>query len=1516
MPKNNQLNVKTDEPLVEGKSYSPDLLPNKTEQMGKNAGEILAISDAIKANPNSAVLKAKYIQKELECRAGEALRDETEDFLEKGRELISEADVALLHNENSKDFSVLRNHNDSLKKAIKKLKQGVQLLGFKVACDCKELQRTIPGIEENIQIEIDDILKENNKLIANVNLLLKNKTPINIASINAQNHSLQKLIGNLKNSIQLMVARIYSNYQKLQNETEKPEETQNIVISTDKSDDIQHDVTETNIEDKLEQLQKESIAEMATAQDMSVALQKGKPQVLDWSLLDKAEDPKDNIKKAKKLLNEIDQEVRRLRPPHKEPLVLLEASVKTGEGKEFSNKTKELWEPYCEENGKKHLESYQNTPASLQGRVTACLKTIKEKEAKTLEIAKETEENDKLISIKEKQLDDAISKLERELIKEWKKIEKLYDHAVSLSNFKKFIQNCIVAQCKILCWPDKGDYKDKYSIALGQELENYFKRNKDTLKIEDDQLFEFLSEIRFLILNSLNVSPIVDVALEIDALEIKNKVLEEDLEFQEERIVDNRREIGDADKSFYVDTQSDIRALVEQDTIREKLEEFLDVNGKTRNDIEKFDDIYCDGLSFLWLYAKWLFPHTETCSIKNDDGLEVNNSINFYDWFQSTIQLIKNWDTERKLAQQENVDIRKLILLIWHFRHVGRINKKTTKKSIQDTVAEITKREFKVEYSIASLFTLEQLKQLLGLKNFIQNNKLVLVTSYNSTTAVFKADENYYYFDPNSNFEEIQIISTDVLAKLVFNAHFYIGIKPSPLGFTILSTKEEQKAEYPLQKDVLGAINPALVPEKRYAHEISGLIIATKIGDLESVRCFLNKGVDPNKKTTSGSNPLMFAAVDGHLEIVKTLLKNQPAPDINAKNKYGCTALIYAVRDGCLEVVKELLTVLNIDLNVQCKKQGQTALIYASKFGYADIVKILLTIHEIDLNIQDNDGYTALLHAAKNGDIGVVKELLTRKEIDPNIQENFNNLTALMLACKDGNIEIAKALLAHPNLDPNVQNYYGTTALTQAAYRNYVDIVNLLLAHPNINVNLENSDHSTSIMSATVFNQTEAIKALLKHSNIDPNTQDGSGNTPLIWAANNNYLDIVEALLAHLRIEPNIRGSFGYTALMEAAFGGYREVVAALLEHPKTDPNAQNDSGYTALMRATYQKHIDVVKTLLAHKNIDANLRDKRGETALGWPMSYKEPDTIKTLLEHSNIDPNTESIIVWASREGHIDIVKLLLMHHNIDPNIKDHIGDTALTIAAEKNHIDIVKVLLMHSNIDPNIKNKFSHTSLLKAAQYGHLEIIIALLDHPKIDPNIQDDGGNTALIEAARREYVDIIKVLLKHQKIDPNIRDNIGHAALTWPMRNKCFDIIKVFLECGAVDLDEAFVWASTMGYLDIVNKILLVRPNIGSNIKDHSGDNILRIALRDAVMYNKPEVVKVLLAHSKIYINLPDNYGDIALMMAIKYKYLEIVKELIKHPKIDFSVRTKDGKTIFEIDTTEEIKQLLQKYKLG
>jgi len=73
-----------------------------------------------------------------------------------------------------------------------------------------------------------------------------------------------------------------------------------------------------------------------------------------------------------------------------------------------------------------------------------------------------------------------------------------------------------------------------------------------------------------------------------------------------------------------------------------------------------------------------------------------------------------------------------------------------------------------------------------------------------------------------------------------------------------------------------------------------------------------------------GNTGLMIAAREGHLEIVKHLMKEYPDIDVNINNKFGYNALMFAAQNGHLDIISLLLENDKVDIEMT-NKAGRKA---------------------------------------------------------------------------------------------------------------------------------------------------------------------------------------------------------------------------------------------------------------------------------------------------------------------------------------------------------------------------------------------------------------------------------------------------------------------------------------------------------------------------------------------------------------------------------------------------------------
>jgi ankyrin repeat protein len=376
------------------------------------------------------------------------------------------------------------------------------------------------------------------------------------------------------------------------------------------------------------------------------------------------------------------------------------------------------------------------------------------------------------------------------------------------------------------------------------------------------------------------------------------------------------------------------------------------------------------------------------------------------------------------------------------------------------------------------------------------------------------------------------------------------------------------------------------------------------------VRLLLDNGADPHACDNNGNTPLHFAASEGHLEVVRTLLERKADVDslngeglaplqrasegrregyldimrllldhganVNVHDNSRNTPLHFAASRSHLEVARMLLE-LKADVNA-LNKEGSTPLHQAFETWRKnpDIVRLLLD-HGADANVHDKRGNTLLHFAASEGDLKITRVLLERIVEVVNSQ-NDDGYTAFLLALKRQNLDVARLLLDH-NPDVHVRDERGYTPLHVAVRNGHLDICRILLER-NADVNSQTHHRSTPLLIASEVGTPDLVQLFLDH-NADVHVCDADGDTPLHCATIGGKLEVARLLLK-LDIEVNSRNNKGLTPL-HLASAGYRvrnpDIVRLLLDHG-ADAQAQSHGGETASKVARAPNWQEIVQLL------------------------------------------------------------------------------------------------------------------------------------------------------------------------------------------------------------------------------------------------------------------------------------------------------------------------------------------------
>lgn len=414
---------------------------------------------------------------------------------------------------------------------------------------------------------------------------------------------------------------------------------------------------------------------------------------------------------------------------------------------------------------------------------------------------------------------------------------------------------------------------------------------------------------------------------------------------------------------------------------------------------------YCNGYASLWSYSKWLQIKQPGTNDKYGPIQRWENK----EWLQSTIKFINAWDGKSVLNEEEIANLDAFIAIINYFQHTDDYLSEATQGDLDKSLYDTNKGYPKKEYSIAALFTLKQLKQLLNTDSFIQDGTLVMVYSHRHATALFKNGSNYHYFDPNNPEGEIITQSIDYLAEYIFYALF--GSRwttnydiPCPISFNIFSF-EGNSLPYPSKKELLEQINPALVTGKDFIFEgrqttNSELQFAITNQDHEAIQYYLEKGATSNAKMDDDT--LIYVILN--YDVAKAFLKN---PKINPVyiNRAFILSMQYA--NISYEIIELLLADERVNPNIMVN--GKSTLMYAIDRTDTKVLEILLANQKFDPNIANESGFTAFMEAAMYGRLDMIKVLLVNKKVDINAKNKFG-YDAFYMATENGYYNIAQLI--------------------------------------------------------------------------------------------------------------------------------------------------------------------------------------------------------------------------------------------------------------------------------------------------------------------------------------------------------------------------------------------------------------------------------------------------------------------------------------------------------------------------
>ena len=281
----------------------------------------------------------------------------------------------------------------------------------------------------------------------------------------------------------------------------------------------------------------------------------------------------------------------------------------------------------------------------------------------------------------------------------------------------------------------------------------------------------------------------------------------------------------------------------------------------------------------------------------------------------------------------------------------------------------------------------------------------------------------------------------------------------------------------------------------------TSLLVATSLGDIQSIKKLLKAGLDINKPTSRGNTLLHVTASYGHKNATELLLAS--GANINAIDNQGRTPLFSAVSNAHKEIV-ELIISNGADINTDTglhrlavayaysdwseEEQKQEKVRRSEKI---EIAKLLIS-KGVDVN-RKNHGDNALHIAAQSGHKEMAEQLI---EAGVNIDESNNgNQTPLHKAAFEGRDEIVNMLIQKgAKVNPVIQStgsFNGMTPVDFAIRQNELKTVALLRIHGGMTG--EELKVTLSASNSAVSTYASGGIALNQISNVSGTGKIGSG---------------------------------------------------------------------------------------------------------------------------------------------------------------------------------------------------------------------------------------------------------------------------------------------------------------------------------------------------------------------------------------------------------------------------------------
>ena len=332
------------------------------------------------------------------------------------------------------------------------------------------------------------------------------------------------------------------------------------------------------------------------------------------------------------------------------------------------------------------------------------------------------------------------------------------------------------------------------------------------------------------------------------------------------------------------------------------------------------------------------------------------------------------------------------------------------------------------------------------------------------------------------------------------------------------------------------------------------------------------------------------------------------------------------------------------------------------------------------------------------------------------------------------------------------QDFFGTSALHEAARAGWVDIVNMLLtaeARPLV----QDEDGKSPLYYAAKAGHMSIKAILLKHggssgSPVEGDIHDRYGGDTSGYHENPESFqekgDLHEFSSGGDKPKPSELG----IALCDAAAAGNADVVRQLLADRE---NIELEKYGTRALLVAIEREQEEVLVILLHEGADHSCPDGTPAVRIPLHQAMKQGNAriASQLLDAgANLqtrDSHKRTALFEALNSSNVDGAALLL-YHGVNISATDHFGDTVLHKAVEKGSLEHA-LLLINQGIEVDARNNEGVTPLHLATKYGHYHLF-RLLVRSGADVNaVTFHTKETPLMYAVSSDSMELCHMLLR-------------------------------------------------------------------------------------------------------------------------------------------------------------------------